>query len=88
MAFVSTREPLAGDLDIESKVAEIPAALQVKGIFFSRLRERVGAGFVPHYGSWEYLLGQMEGLVMHFGDAPQTEVSPAGSGVRLDIRLG
>ncbi|MFW5924808.1 MAG: DUF2378 family protein [Myxococcota bacterium] len=198
MAFLSIEDALTGELDVEEKVASIPDSLQVKGMFFSRLRDRVGSGFAelepqlvkpprrghyvafidypqrdymrvaaaaaqrmyptvslrealrrlartdfevfsgsrvgkvvlatvgdahtalltvprvypkmapgdyrmegtdldpetvriemnPTYGAWEYVLGQLEGLVMHFGAAPRTEVSLPGEGVRFDVRHG
>lgn len=45
MAFLSIEDALTGELDVEEKVASIPDSLQVKGMFFSRLRDRVGSGF-------------------------------------------
>jgi uncharacterized protein (TIGR02265 family) len=42
--------------------------------------------FVPHYGSWEYQVGQMEGLVLYYGESPETTVSlPSPLHLRLDV---
>ena len=45
--------------------------------------------FAPTYGSWEYQLGQLEGVVMKYGVQPTTIVTELpGPGIRYDIRLG
>ena len=42
--------------------------------------------FLPDPGSWEYKLGQLEGVVMHFGARPLVTVSePARGSVRFDV---
>lgn len=43
--------------------------------------------FAPVHGSWEYLLGQLEGVVMKFGGEPVTAIRELpGKKVQFDIR--
>ena len=43
--------------------------------------------FTPTYGSWEYQLGQLEGVVLKYGVEPTTTVSEIpGPGIRYDVR--
>jgi uncharacterized protein (TIGR02265 family) len=45
--------------------------------------------FCPTYGSWEYQLGQLEGVALKYGVEPTTTVTEIpGPGVRYDLRLG
>lgn len=43
--------------------------------------------FFPAYGSWEYQLGQLEGVVVKYGASPTTTVSELpGKRIRYDVR--
>jgi uncharacterized protein (TIGR02265 family) len=45
--------------------------------------------FIPLRTSWEYQLGQLEGMVLHFGVSPTTTVSePAPRHLCFDVRCG
>ena len=45
--------------------------------------------FCPTYGSWEYQLGQLEGVVLKYGVEPTTTITDLpGSRLRYDMRLG
>jgi uncharacterized protein (TIGR02265 family) len=45
--------------------------------------------FFPTYGSWEYQLGQLEGVVLKYGVEPTTTISELpGPRIRYDMRLG
>lgn len=42
--------------------------------------------FAPVYGTWEYQLGQLEGVVLNFGDQPLTVVTELpGKKLRFDV---
>jgi uncharacterized protein (TIGR02265 family) len=43
--------------------------------------------FAPVYGTWEYTLGQLEGVVLNFGGTPTTTVNELpGRTVQFDVR--
>lgn len=43
--------------------------------------------FAPLYGRWEYTLGQLEGIVQHYGSMPTTTVDDLGAHqLRFDVR--
>jgi uncharacterized protein (TIGR02265 family) len=45
--------------------------------------------FFPTYGSWEYQLGQLEGVVLKYGVEPTTTISEfPGGRIRYDIVIG
>jgi uncharacterized protein (TIGR02265 family) len=45
--------------------------------------------FCPTYGSWEYQLGQLEGVVMKYGVQPTTTITELpGPLIRYDMQLG
>jgi len=47
----------------------------------------VRIAFAPVYGSWEYMLGQLEGVVLNFGGSPVTTVSELpGRKVQFDVQ--
>lgn len=47
----------------------------------------VSLEFERYYGDWSYTLGQLEGVVIHYGGAPQTTVHELGDRrVRFDVR--
>jgi uncharacterized protein (TIGR02265 family) len=68
---------------IYEKMAPGDWTLTVEDIDRSHVRLEIG----PVYGTWEYQLGQMEGVVLNFGHPPRTTVVelPARK-VRFDIR--
>lgn len=46
----------------------------------------VSIDFTPFFGDWSYTLGQIEGVVMHFGSSPVTVVHELEDGrVRFDV---
>jgi len=62
---------LAGDIDIEERVREIPSSYLVKGMFFARLAEQLGA-------DWSLIEGQLlraprGGRYVAFKDYPQAD---------------
>jgi uncharacterized protein (TIGR02265 family) len=51
--------------------------------------ENVRIEFAPVYGTWEYQLGQLEGIVQNFGGSPRTTVSELpGRKLQFDVRHG
>jgi uncharacterized protein (TIGR02265 family) len=67
---------------VYSKVA--PGEWQVRA---SDLDERtVRIDFVPNYGTWEYQVGQLEGIVLAMGGRPTLRVTHlADQGLRFDV---
>jgi uncharacterized protein (TIGR02265 family) len=68
---------------VYSKVA--PGDWQVSAEELDGARVRIE--FVPNFGSWEYLVGQIEGIVVAFGGSPtlSVELLP-GNHLRIDVR--
>lgn len=78
--------------DARSALSKLPLAygatmrsamkLQVK-----HLDESVRVTFDPHYGRWEYQLGQLEGVVAAFGNRSRIVTAEEGTARWFDIRI-
>jgi uncharacterized protein (TIGR02265 family) len=68
---------------VYSKVAAGDFRMRVEDVAEGLVRVE----FSPHYGNWEYQLGQFEGIVLAFGSTPRISVEIADGSRRFDVQI-
>lgn len=68
---VGPEEPLKGDVDVEAQARDIPPSFVVKGMFFTRLRDKLGDRWAAFEKSLEH--PPRLGIFMPFNDYPQAD---------------
>jgi uncharacterized protein (TIGR02265 family) len=76
--------------DARSALSKLPLAYgatirSAMKLEVEQLEESVRVTFEPHYGRWEYQLGQLEGVVAAFGNRSRIVTKEEGTARRFDI---
>lgn len=78
--------------DARSALAKLPLAYgatirSAMKLEVEHLDESVRVTFAPHYGRWEYQLGQLEGVIAAFGNRSRIVTAEEGTLRRFDILI-
>jgi uncharacterized protein (TIGR02265 family) len=78
--------------DARSALAKLPLAYaatirSTMKVRVEQLEDCVRVTFDPHFGRWEYQLGQLEGVVAAFGARPRIQTRAEGEARIFDIQI-